>query len=76
MWVSILFPKGDVMPKKVDKGRSILNATDETANPYGLILSEEERRFIYGMLNTLDNTTNSLLWARMGWRPQLKAAFV
>ena len=36
------------MTGKIDKGRSILNAADETANPYGLILSEKEREFIYG----------------------------
>jgi hypothetical protein len=64
------------MTKKVDKGRSILNATDEAANPYGLILSEEEWNFIYGKLNTLDKVTNSLRGARRGWRPQLKATFI
>jgi hypothetical protein len=60
----------------IDKGRSILNATDETANPYGLILSEAERNYIYGALNRLDNITNSLHNARTGWRPQLKATII
>ena len=64
------------MTEKIDKGRSVLNAADETANPYGLILSEKERNFIYGMLNTLDNRTSSLLGGRTGWRPQLKAALL
>lgn len=64
------------MTKEIDKGRSVLNATDETANPYGLILSEAERNFIYGRLNTLDNRTSSLLDGRTGWRPQVRAAVV
>jgi hypothetical protein len=62
--------------RKDRKGRSILNATDEMANPYGLILSEQERDFIYGKLQTLDNWTNSLLGGRTGWRPQVKAALI
>lgn len=49
------------MTGKIDKGRSILNAADETANPYGLILSEKEREFIYTGLTRLDNMTNALL---------------
>jgi hypothetical protein len=64
------------MTGKIDKGRSVLNATDETANPYGLILSEEERTYIYGMLNSLENKTNSLYAARIGWRPQVKATLI
>jgi len=31
------------MGKTIDRGMSTLNATDETANPYGLILSKVER---------------------------------
>lgn len=31
--------------KTIDKGCSILNAADETANPYGLVLSEKEHCF-------------------------------
>ncbi len=56
------------MTGKIDKGRSFLNATDETANPYGLILSEKERDFIYGGLTRLDNMTNALLYPRRGPR--------
>jgi hypothetical protein len=63
----------DAMIGKVDKGRSILNAADETANPYGLILSEEEREFIYGELISLDNMTNALLYGRTGWKQQVQA---
>ena len=62
------------MTEKIDKGRSVLNAADEIENPYGLVLSEAERNFIYGALNTLDHRTSSLLDARTGWRPQLRAA--
>lgn len=62
------------MTKTINKGRSFLNAADETANPYGLILSEEERRFIYGELNCLDNITNALLYGRTGWKQQVSAA--
>jgi len=62
------------MTGKVDKGRSILNAADEETNPFGLILSEAERSYIYGKLNTIDNRTNALHAGRNGWRPQLKAA--
>jgi hypothetical protein len=65
----------DVMTGKIDKGRSILNATDETANPYGLILSEKEREIIYGGLNRLDNMTNALLYGKTGWKQQAQAAF-
>lgn len=61
--------------KTIDKGRSILNATDEKANPYGLILSEEERRFIYGELTCLDNVTNALLHGKRGRKQQAWATF-
>jgi hypothetical protein len=63
------------MSDKIDKGRSILNAADEIANPYGLVLSEAERNFIYGALNTIDNRINSLVEGKMGWRPQMWAYF-
>lgn len=63
------------MTGKIDKGCSILNAEDETANPYGLILSEKEREIIYGRLNALDNTTNALLNGRTGWKQQVQAMF-
>jgi hypothetical protein len=66
----------DMMTGKMDKGRSVLNATDETANPYGLILSEEERNYIYGKLSTIEHKTNSLHDARTGWRPHLKSALL
>lgn len=59
------------MPEKVE-GHS--NPTGEAANPYCLILSKEERDVIFGILHALDNKTNSLLEARVGWRPQLKSA--
>jgi hypothetical protein len=59
--------------KKIDKGRSMLNATDDTANPYGLILSEVERDFIYGQLTRLDNMTNALLYGRTGRKQQVWA---
>jgi len=64
-----------VMTSKIDKGRSMLNATDEVANPYGLILSEKERETIYGDLTRLDNMTNALLYGRTGWKQQAQAAF-
>lgn len=60
--------------KTINKGRSFLNAADETANPYGLILSEQERRFIYGELTCLNNITNALLYGRTGWKQQAWAA--
>ncbi|HLK03612.1 MAG TPA: hypothetical protein VKT53_04160 [Candidatus Acidoferrum sp.] len=63
------------MASKIDKGRSILNATDETANPYGLILSEKEREVIYGDLTRLENMTSALLNGRTGWKQQVQAAF-
>jgi hypothetical protein len=55
--------------KKINKGCSMLNATDETVNPYGLILSEVER----GQLTALDNMTNALLYGRTGWKQQVRA---
>jgi len=61
--------------KTINKGRSFLNATDETANPYGLILSEKEREAIYSGLTRLDNMTNALLYGRTGWKQQAQAAF-
>ena len=63
------------MSKSIDKGRSFLNAADETANPYGLILSEKEREVIYGDLTRLDNMTNALLYGRTGWKQQAQAGF-
>jgi hypothetical protein len=65
----------DVMIGKIDKGCSILNAADETANPYGLILSEKERETIYGRLNFLENTTNALLNGKTGRKQQVQAIF-
>jgi hypothetical protein len=61
------------MTGKIDKGRSTLNAKDETANPYGLVLSEKEREFIYGELTSLGNTTNALLNGKTGWKQQARA---
>jgi hypothetical protein len=61
------------MTGKIDKGRSFLNATDETANPYGLILSEQERKFIYSGLNRLDYITDALLYGRTGWKQEAQA---
>jgi hypothetical protein len=61
------------MKAPINKGRSILNAADEMANPDGLILSEVERNYIYGKLNRLERTTNSIHEGKTGWRPQLKA---
>src|SRR6202521_953382 len=58
---------------KIDRGRSILNATDENANPYGLVLSENERGFIYAGLNRLDNRTNAILNGKNGWKQQAQA---
>ena len=63
------------MSKSIDKGCSFLNAADETANPYGLILSVKEREVIYGDLTRLDNMTNALLYGRTGWKQQAQAAF-
>src|SRR5258708_4688793 len=54
---------------KIKRGQIKLtesNAADETANPYGLILSEKEREIIYGELTRLDNVTNALLCGRTG----------
>lgn len=65
----------DVMGKTIDRGMSMLNATDETANPYGLILSKVERETIYGDLTRLDNMTNALLYGRTGLKQQARAAF-
>src|SRR5881394_3908944 len=65
----------DAMSKTIDKGMSMLNATDETANPYGLILSKKEREEIYGGLTRLDNMTNALLYGRTAWKQQAQAAF-
>jgi len=56
--------------KKIHKGCSMLNAADETAKPYGLILSEVER----GQLNALSNMTNALLYGRTGRKQQVRAA--
>jgi hypothetical protein len=64
------------MSKSIDKGMSMLNATDETANPYGLILSKVERETIYGDLTRLDNMTNALLYGKTGWKQQAEAAFL
>ncbi len=61
-----------IMAGKIDKGRSILNATDETANPYGLILSEKEREVIYGDLTRLDNMTNVFLTGEQDGSSKLK----
>jgi hypothetical protein len=61
------------MTGKIDKGRSMLNAADETANPYGLILSEQERDVIYGLLNSLDKVTNALLCGKTGRKQQVEA---
>jgi len=63
------------MSKAIDKGMSMLNATDETANPHGLILSKQERETIYGDLTCLDNMTNALLYGKTGWKQQAQAAF-
>lgn len=63
------------MTGKIDKGCSVLNAADETANPYGLILSEKEREIIYNGLNRLDNMTNALLYGKTGWKQQVRATF-
>jgi hypothetical protein len=64
-----------MMTGKIDKGCSILNATDETANPYGLILSEREREIINNGLNRLDNMTNALLYGKTGRKQQVQATF-
>jgi hypothetical protein len=53
----------------------MLNAADETANPYGLILSERERDFIYGELNSLGLTMNAVLNGKTGWKQQAHATF-
>src|SRR6266566_1839471 len=63
------------MSKAIDKGMSMLNATDETANPYGLILSKKERDFIYGELTCLDNMANALLYGKTGRKQQAWATF-
>jgi hypothetical protein len=63
------------MAGKIDKGMSILNATDEVVNPYGLILSKIEREEIYSGLTRLDNMTNALLYGKTGWKQQAQAAF-
>ena len=63
------------MNKAIDKGMSMLNATDEAANPYGLILSKQERETIYCDLTRLDNMTNALLYGRTEWKQQAQAAF-
>lgn len=63
------------MGKTIDKGMSMLNATDETANPYGLILSKQERETIYSGLIRLDNMTNALLYGKTGWKQQAQATF-
>lgn len=59
----------------IDRGRSILNATDEKANPYGLILSVKEREFIYGALNRIDHRADAILNGKKGWKQQAEAAF-
>jgi len=61
------------MTGKIDKGCSFLNAADETANPYGLILSEMERNAVYGGLTRLDNMANALLYGKTGWKQQAQA---
>jgi len=63
------------MTSKIERGCSVLNATDTTANPYGLILSEKEREAIYGGLTRLDNMMNALLYGRTGWKQQLLATW-
>ncbi len=63
------------MSKTIDKGMSMLNATNETVNPYGLILSKVERETIYGDLTRLDNMTNALLYGKTGRKQQAWAAF-
>jgi hypothetical protein len=63
------------MAKTIDKGMSMLNATDETVNPYGLILSKIEREAIYGDLTRIDNRTNALLYGKTGWKQQARASF-
>jgi hypothetical protein len=65
--------EGVMTSKAIDKGRSFLNAADETANPYGLILSEKEREFIYGELTCLNNVTNALLCGKTGWKQEIRA---
>jgi len=67
--------KEDAMSKAIDKGMSMLNATDETANPYGLILSKIERETIYGDLTRIDYRTNVLLYGKTGWKQQAQAVF-
>jgi len=62
------------MPDKtIDRGCSMLNAADESANPYGLILSKKEREHIYGELTRLDNVTDALLRGKTGWKQQAEA---
>ena len=63
------------MSKTIDKGMSMLNATDETVNPYGLILSKIERETIYGYLTRINNWTNALLYGKTGRKQQAQAAF-
>src|ERR1700686_2351737 len=63
------------MTGKIDKGCNILTAADDTANPYGLVLSEKEREFINGGLTRLDNMTNALLHGKTGWKQQVQATF-
>lgn len=65
--------EGVMASKAINKGCSFLNAADETANPYGLILSEKEREFIYGELICLNNVTNALLYGKTGLKQQIRA---
>ena len=61
------------MAGKVDLGRSMLNAADEVANPYGLVLSEKERESIYGDLNRVNFRVDAILNGKTGWKQQAEA---
>jgi hypothetical protein len=61
------------MAGKVDLGRSMLNAADEVANPYGLVLSEKERQSIYGDLNRVNFRVDAILNGKTGWKQQAEA---
>jgi hypothetical protein len=65
--------EGAMTSKAINRGCSFLNAADETANPYGLILSEKEREIIYGELTRLDNITNALLYGKTGRKQRASA---
>jgi hypothetical protein len=62
--------------KTIDKGMSMLNATDVTVNPYGLILSKIERETIYGDLTRINNWTNALLYGKTARKQKLEATFI